>query len=110
MTERRVGDSAASGLVFEPVELRQQGVGIDLLRRLFFEPRGLVSLVVDFRVATNLTAVSLDLAQSGRRQDGAGQLVAVQGVVQVDFMDGRAVVSEGDGESGVPYFADASGR
>ena len=41
-------------------------------------------------------------------EDGAGQLVAVEGVVQVGFVDGRALVGERDGESGVPDFADAA--
>lgn len=66
-----------------------------------------LEFVVDLRVAADLATECLGLVQGGRRQDGASQFVAAQSVVQVDFVDGRALVRERDGESGVGDFADA---
>src|SRR5690606_41553355 len=73
------------------------------------EPCCLVAFVVDFREAADLAAVGLGLVQGGGRHDGAGQAVAADRVVQVDFVDRGSFVSEGDGEAGVAHLADAAG-
>lgn len=45
MAERRVGDSAASGLGLELVELGEYRLGVELRRALFLEPEGESSLI-----------------------------------------------------------------
>src|SRR5690606_18279769 len=73
------------------------------------EPCCLVAFVVDLREAADLAAVCLGLVQGGGRHDGAGQAVAADRVVQVDFVDRGSLVGEGDGKAGVAHLADAAG-
>lgn len=87
MSERGVGDSAGLGRTLELVESSQYVVGVQLRRWPFSEPCCLVAFVVDLREAADLAAVCLGLVQGGGRHDGAGQAVAADRVVQVDFVD-----------------------
>src|SRR5690606_39966478 len=90
--------SAGSGLALELVESRQYVVGVQLRWWPLSEPCCLVAFVVDFREAADLAAVGLGLVQGGGRHDGAGQAVAADRVVQVDFVDRGSFVSEGRSE------------